>query len=304
MAIIQQHADGIIRDAPPSKEFNEYPKYMTHPAYQPGHVGPEVRSPGGFTYYVGGTSIRYPPMLVPDANQEEYYASQGYVSHGKSDPAAFAAAVAAGPPPSEDYQPKEYPKWVGDFLVNNREEEEIAAHKRRVQLGIDEPAPEPLAPEPVPEVEVPVAELPWTEIAPAEPVPEPSPEPPASVEPPAAPEQPDAPVAAVSDRVGRLEAAVDEIKAMFIQFMAVREPGRIADTTVVAPAPDVAPATEPSRNTVTPPVLAESAPTKPGKSVKTAKPRRAPKAVGIRQKRAEEQAAHAAKQVAAVMATH
>ena len=140
MAILQQHADAIVRGAPPERVHQKYPRHMTHPAYTPGSIGTEVKSPGGFTYHVGGTPIRYAPVLVMDEGQEEYYKSQGYVTQGEFDPAAFAAAVATMRPAGEEYEPQEYPKWVGGKLVQNAEEEARAARERRVQLGIEEPA--------------------------------------------------------------------------------------------------------------------------------------------------------------------
>jgi len=273
VTIIQQHADGIIRDAPPTREHKMYPKYMTHPAYQPGQVGTEVRSPGGFSYHVGGTPIRYPPVLVPDADSEEYHASQGYVSHGKSSPEDFARAVQAMPPPDENYRPQEYPKWVGDYLVNSREEEELAAHKRRVQLGIEEP----------------VAETPVVE---SNPEPAPSPE---STPPQAQPAPLDA-------RMAALEQSVDEIKAMFVQFMAQREPQRSPEVAVasepVAPVEVTLPGMEMSQAAPEPDRTRQN-PTEPAK--RRAKPAKPRKPQMRRTPRDDTQTSRAAKQVAAVM---
>jgi hypothetical protein len=228
MPIIQHHADAIVRDAPPTREHKLYPKYMTHPAYQPGTVGQEVRSPGGFSYYVGGTPIRYPPVLVPDADSEEYHASQGYVSHGSSSAEDFARAVQSMPPPDENYRPQEYPKWVGGVLVHNHAEEERAAHLRRVQLGIDEPEAEP-APEIVPEVEKPVDEAPAVVESNPELTPEPAPPSPESTPLEAQP-------ALLDARMTALETSVTEIKLMFVQFMAQREPQPIPKVAGIAAA--------------------------------------------------------------------
>jgi hypothetical protein len=279
MPMLQQHADTIIRDAPPTREHKEYPKYMTHPAYQPGRVGEEVRSPAGFSYHVGGTPIRYPPMLVRDADQEEYYRSQGYVTQGKSDPAAFAAAVQAMPPPDENYRPKEYPKWVGDFLVNNREEEEAAAHKRRVQLGIEPPgeedAPEITPTDPVPEI---------AHEAPPEPAPSPESNP------------PPAPQTALLDaRMTALEADMSEIKLMFVQFMAANRmhpPMFAAPEAMQQERQAAAEAPVPDETLPEPATPAKQR----AKSAKPRKPqsRRSPR---------DTQTARAAKQVAALMAT-
>lgn len=131
------HADGIVRDVPKAPEFNEYPKMMTHPGYHPGSIGEEVKSPAGYTHYVGGTSVRFAPVLVHGADDEEYHAAQGYVSQGKSDAAAFARLAAVAVPKSQTYDPVEYPKWAGGVLVNNRDEEIAALAGRREQLGIE-----------------------------------------------------------------------------------------------------------------------------------------------------------------------
>lgn len=121
---MQPPGQGLIPQGRPTIDFKEYPKMMTHPAYQPGKPGPEVKSPHGFTYHIGGEPIRYPPVLVKTPDDEEYHKSMGYESQGKCDAAAFARAVGAGQIPDHvDYKPLEYPKWVQGKLVHSREEE-------------------------------------------------------------------------------------------------------------------------------------------------------------------------------------
>ena len=147
MATMIHHADAIVRDAPKSPEFNEFPKCMAHPGFHPGEIGQEVKSPGGYTHYVGGLHVRFPPVLVSSPDDEEYYAAKGYISQGKSDPAAFARAAAAARPVASGYVPVEYPKWAGGVLVNDADEEAAALAGRRAQLGIksDADPPEPQA---------------------------------------------------------------------------------------------------------------------------------------------------------------
>lgn len=155
MAQMIPHADGIVRDAPKAPEFNEYPKMMAHPAFQPGDIGTEVRSPGGYSHFVNGTPIRFPPVLVHHADDEEYYTAKGYVSQGKSDAAAFQRLAAAARPKTNNYDPVEYPKWAGGVLVNSKDEEVEALAARRVQLNIkvepqgDIPTKEYIAPKDV-----------------------------------------------------------------------------------------------------------------------------------------------------------
>ena len=134
---MQVPGQGIIPAGRPIVNHKEYPKHMAHPQFQPGKPGPEVKSPHGFTYHVGGTSIRFPPVLVRTPEQEEYHKSLGYETVGKSDPDAFNRAVGAGQIPDHvAYVPLEYPKWVQGKLVHSKEEELRLS-------GSSEPAPEP-----------------------------------------------------------------------------------------------------------------------------------------------------------------
>jgi hypothetical protein len=135
MPLLQQPGQGIMKDKPPVTTHNEYPKHMAHPAFDPGCGDEEVKLPGGKLVYRGGKPIRFPPVLVMDAQQEEYHISQGYESIGKSDPQAFARAVASLAPPVMDHKPIEYPKWIpsANAIANNPEEEAAL-------LGLDAPA--------------------------------------------------------------------------------------------------------------------------------------------------------------------
>lgn len=128
--------EAIVHDEPPTQTHNEYPLHMVHPGFQPATVGEEVTHPSGrFKYHVGGTSIRFPPVLVLNADQRAYQESQGYVVQGKSNPDAFARAMQSlSTSPTQERI--EYPKWVGGVLCNSPEEEAVAAEKRRAQLGI------------------------------------------------------------------------------------------------------------------------------------------------------------------------
>lgn len=122
---MQVPGQGIVPQGRPTMDHKEYPKMMTHPQFQPGKPGPEIKSPHGFTYHTGGTPIRFPPVLVRTPDQEEYHKSLGYETLGKSDPDAFNRAVGAGQIPDHvAYVPLEYPKWVLGKMVHSREEED------------------------------------------------------------------------------------------------------------------------------------------------------------------------------------
>jgi hypothetical protein len=68
-----------------------------------------------------GTPDQFPPVLVHSLEQEEEHLAKGYYTQGTSSPAAFAATFASPPPPN--YEPQEYPKWMGDVLVLDEEHE-------------------------------------------------------------------------------------------------------------------------------------------------------------------------------------
>ncbi len=121
---------------------NEFPKMMHHPHYrksQATKLNPEL-SDKKSDYQ--GSPERFPPVLVHTQDDEERYSAEGYVTVGKSDPAAFARSVQSAAPP--DYEPQEYPKWSNGVLVTSPEHEaELAA-----QAAEDEPDEEG-EPEPV-----------------------------------------------------------------------------------------------------------------------------------------------------------
>ena len=134
--MIDQHREmtvpgqGIVRDRGPIAEHNEFPKHMAHPGFRPGKADQEIKvidgngRPTGQLIYAGSEAIRFPPVLVHDAMQQEYHESQGYAVIGKSDPASFARLVADAQPVPETYKPLEYPKYVFGKIVQSAEEAE------------------------------------------------------------------------------------------------------------------------------------------------------------------------------------
>ena len=99
----------------------EYPKMMQHPHFrksQATKLNPELNDKKSDFQ---GSPERFPPVLVHSEDDEELYTSQGYVTVGTSDPAAFARSVQSAPPP--DYKPLEYPKWLGGVLVTSADQE-------------------------------------------------------------------------------------------------------------------------------------------------------------------------------------
>src|SRR5215467_14322435 len=101
-------------------DHNRYPLRMAHPNYWPGSIGKEVTGPAGIKSYEGGLPARFPPVIVHTEDQEEEHVSKGYVPSGKSDPLAFAAALAHT---AAGYEPEQYPKWVNGKTPETPEEE-------------------------------------------------------------------------------------------------------------------------------------------------------------------------------------
>lgn len=105
----------------------EYPLTMAHPAYQASKSvpvpGTERFAPDGVTIIASdwqGSPEKFPPVTAVNADDEEFYISQGYARAGQSDPAAYATALAAPLPAL--YEPEEYPKWIDGVLCQSAED--------------------------------------------------------------------------------------------------------------------------------------------------------------------------------------
>lgn len=125
-------------------EYTRYPLTMAHPHFKRSQPIPV---PGSQVYGANGevvrqdyqgTPERLPPVTVEDEAHEEYYKAQGYEEAGKTDPSAWVAAQAGELATDEPRAVVEYPKWVGDRIVNSAEEE---AELTGVPLVIAQPEP-------------------------------------------------------------------------------------------------------------------------------------------------------------------
>lgn len=137
---------------PPPAEYAEYPVMLVHP----GHVEavPEtfdVEKTGDgqiIRHRVPGFPEKFPPMQANDASEEAKLAKKGYGRPGQDNPEAIRRSKASphvagrvakefpkmvdGHVEDPDAQlggPIQYPKWVGDQLVNSRAEEEALTGK-------------------------------------------------------------------------------------------------------------------------------------------------------------------------------
>lgn len=126
---MEQPGAGIVRDAGPNKQHEEYPRYMTHPAFRPGKPDKEIKvfNDAGQEVgkrYMGGESIRFAPVMARTAAQRDEHLAAGYQDNGKTDAAAFQRLVASAEPVRENYVPIEYPKYVFGKIVDNAEQAE------------------------------------------------------------------------------------------------------------------------------------------------------------------------------------
>lgn len=102
--------------------FEEFPKVLVHPGEAAAVVSVWDEK---LNRHVPehGIPARFQPVTVNNADQEDQYEARGYRPAGSSDAAAFESAISNAKP--EGYEFKEYPKWVGDVLVNAADEETL-----------------------------------------------------------------------------------------------------------------------------------------------------------------------------------
>ncbi len=92
--------------------YQEYPKALHHPQYQPAVISGYKRNPdGSVNNDAPGKPAKFPPVHVNNKDQELQYASLGYLPHGISDPDAYIRATIGADAPQE-YGFTEYPKWL------------------------------------------------------------------------------------------------------------------------------------------------------------------------------------------------
>ena len=119
MAIMVQHAATIDRGEKKRPEFNEYPRYMTHPAFAPATVGELVTHPSGKSHL----SCRWNLGAIPAhvgviRGTARLLCLEGLRRSGQ---VGWRGVRAAGQlaPVDPSHAPQEYPKWVGNSLVQN-----------------------------------------------------------------------------------------------------------------------------------------------------------------------------------------
>lgn len=138
--------------APPA-EYAEYPVMLVHPGHvaavpvdwhiEKGDNGEIIR------HRIEGKPEIFPPKQANSAQEEAALGKQGYARAGQDDPEAIRRSNASPYVPGRKTQeypklvdgvledpdaqqggPIQYPKWIGDKLVNNRAEEEALTGKK------------------------------------------------------------------------------------------------------------------------------------------------------------------------------
>lgn len=105
---------------PKKTGFQEFPKWMRHPAEREAVVcnEEEVDPVTGRRYWVHkppGQPVKFPPCQAVDADQEAYFRAQGYVA-AEGDAAAFNRATIA--PLPDGYVHREYPLVLPDGTID------------------------------------------------------------------------------------------------------------------------------------------------------------------------------------------
>lgn len=138
---------------PPPPEWAEYPVMLVHPkhvdAIEPQHI--PVKTDAGISItIIPGTPEVLPPRQANSAEEERALEEKGYKRTGIADPdavrTAHASPNAAGrkvqkypmmgkdgkiiDPHAQTSGRQEYPKWIGDKIVNNPVEEEALTGER------------------------------------------------------------------------------------------------------------------------------------------------------------------------------
>ena len=138
---------------PPPAEYSEYPVMLVHPDHVdaiPDDFTIEKAENGEIIRHrIPGTPEKFPPKAANSKAEEKKLGQEGYKRAGHDNPDAIRTAKANPHRPGQEPKeypkvvnghvvdpgaghggPAEYPKWVGDKLVNNRAEEEALTGKK------------------------------------------------------------------------------------------------------------------------------------------------------------------------------
>lgn len=106
--------------APAHTDYHEYPKTLRHPKYVPAQEARiEMRIENGRpagTFTVAAIPAVMPDVIVLNKEQEDRARANGYKPAGEYNRGALES-ILVGTPSIEQYKPAEYPKWVGEELI-------------------------------------------------------------------------------------------------------------------------------------------------------------------------------------------
>ena len=131
---------------PPPPEYAEYPVMLVHPEHVdavPDDWHVEKQSTGEVVRTrIPGSPEKFPPRAAANAEEEAAWGAKGYKRAGKDDPDAIRTGKAVPYNPAQKHEewpkmvkgvvidpneqvggPIQYPKWIGDRLVNSAAEE-------------------------------------------------------------------------------------------------------------------------------------------------------------------------------------
>lgn len=149
----------------PPAAYSEYPVMLSHPDHKDAVPDDYVTELGEHNqiirHLIKGTAEVLPPRSAANPAEEAIWASKGYVRVGSDNPDAIRTAAAAPynphamhvefpklvdgqviDPNAHVSGPLEYPKWIGDKLVNSRAEEEVHTGVVRPRTPLTETARE------------------------------------------------------------------------------------------------------------------------------------------------------------------
>lgn len=98
-----------------NKKYEDFPKWMNHPAFFPGVIGDDKHQ---------GQPVRNPPVMAQNPDQEEMFRAEGYQTADVNAPQAFEALKFGSDQAHKEFE--EYPKWVNGREVKSAEEEAAA----------------------------------------------------------------------------------------------------------------------------------------------------------------------------------
>lgn len=115
--------------------YQSYPKAMAHPQAQAAVIsGYKRNNDGTVNNDSPGKPAKFPPVNVNNLDQEQQYASLGYLPVGVEDPVAYLrATIGASEPDGHVFN--EFPKWLYKCDDDGVRSELVTTEARALKLG-------------------------------------------------------------------------------------------------------------------------------------------------------------------------